>query len=67
MAAKLRPRVMLPRPVSTSAAAWLKPAADSLSGLLGSELSAPQGLERNRGAAVVLIASGGAYKKLELE
>ena len=34
MAAKLRPRVMLPRPVSTSAAARLKPAAVSFSGLL---------------------------------
>jgi hypothetical protein len=37
MAAKLRPRVMLPRPVSSTAVAWRKPAAVSFSGLLGGE------------------------------
>jgi hypothetical protein len=35
MAAKLRPRVILPRVVSSTAAARLKPAAVSFSGLLG--------------------------------
>jgi hypothetical protein len=35
MAAKLRPRVMLPRPASSTAAALPKPAAVSFSGLLG--------------------------------
>lgn len=33
MAAKLRPRKMLPRPVSSTAAARLKPGAVSFSGL----------------------------------
>ena len=38
MAAKLRPPMMLPRSVSTEAAAWLKPAAGSFSGLLDGRL-----------------------------
>jgi hypothetical protein len=39
MAAKLRPRVKLPRLVSSTAVALLKPAAVSFSGVLGSDLS----------------------------
>src|SRR5688500_10068340 len=39
MAAKLRPRVMLPRSVSSTAPERLKPAAVSFSGLLGGGLS----------------------------
>ena len=38
MAAKLRPRVMLPRPVSSLPPAGLKPAAASFSGLLDGRL-----------------------------